>query len=148
MPLIPRIPTPSRSCEAWGEIKPEVSAPGVQIWSSMPGGTYGGANGTSMAAPHVTGLVALMLQAAPTLSVDSIEAILASTANLLVWTGILGVGEAATITFPLTISPTIEGSYVYNRASLTDGWGDTVPLEAHTVVETRLYLPLIVRRFQ
>jgi uncharacterized repeat protein (TIGR01451 family) len=70
----------SRGPSVWDEIKPEVSAPGVQIYSSLPGGAYGTANGTSMAAPHVTGLVALMLQADPKLSVDDIETILTSTA--------------------------------------------------------------------
>jgi uncharacterized repeat protein (TIGR01451 family) len=70
----------SRGPSPWGEIKPEVSAPGAQIRSSLPGGTYGVANGTSMAAPHVTGLVALLLQADPTLSVDEVETILTSTA--------------------------------------------------------------------
>jgi len=70
----------SRGPSPWGEVKPEVSAPGVQIRSSLPGGTYGVANGTSMAAPHVTGLVALLLQADPTLSVDEVETILTSTA--------------------------------------------------------------------
>ena len=70
----------SRGPSPWGEIKPEVSAPGAQIRSSLPGGTYGTANGTSMAAPHVTGLAALLLSADPTLSVDAVEAILTSTA--------------------------------------------------------------------
>jgi subtilisin family serine protease len=47
-------------------LKPEVAAPGVNIRSSVPGGGYeGGWDGTSMAAPHTTGLVALMWSAAP-----------------------------------------------------------------------------------
>jgi uncharacterized repeat protein (TIGR01451 family) len=70
----------SRGPSPWGEIKPEVVAPGAQIRSTLPGGTYGTYNGTSMAAPHVTGLVALLLQADPTLTVDDVEAILTSTA--------------------------------------------------------------------
>lgn len=37
-----------------GIMKPEISAPGVNIRSSVPGGNYeGGWNGTSMAGPHV-----------------------------------------------------------------------------------------------
>lgn len=73
----------SRGPSPWGEFKPEVVAPGVQIRSSLPGGTYGLKNGTSMAAPHVSGVVALMLQADPSLSVDEVEAILTSTAHPL-----------------------------------------------------------------
>ncbi len=70
----------SRGPSPWDEIKPEVSAPGAQIRSSLPGEDYGSANGTSMATPHVTGLVALLLQADPTLTVEEVEALLASTA--------------------------------------------------------------------
>lgn len=52
-------------------LKPEVAAPGVNVRSSVPGGGYeGGWNGTSMAAPHTTALVALMWSAAPCLQGD------------------------------------------------------------------------------
>jgi uncharacterized repeat protein (TIGR01451 family) len=64
----------------WDEVKPEVVAPGILIRSALPGGTYGVKQGTSMAAPHVAGVVALMLQADPTLTVAEIEEILSSSA--------------------------------------------------------------------
>lgn len=42
---------------------PDASAPGVSVYSARPGGTYGEESGTSMAAPHVSGVAALMLSA-------------------------------------------------------------------------------------
>jgi uncharacterized repeat protein (TIGR01451 family) len=71
----------ARGPSPWKEVKPEVVAPGVLIWSSLPGGTYGSHNGTSMAAPHVTGLVALMLQADPALTVSQLEEVITATAK-------------------------------------------------------------------
>lgn len=62
--------------------KPEVVAPGVEVYSSVPGGGYESYwwDGTSMAGPHVAGVVALMRQANPDLGVDSIKQILMNTA--------------------------------------------------------------------
>jgi hypothetical protein len=61
-------------------VKPEVSAPGVNVRSSLPGGAYGESDGTSMATPHVAGLAALMLQADPSLTVNQLETIIKGTA--------------------------------------------------------------------
>ncbi|MEU0095147.1 S8 family serine peptidase [Kribbella sp. NPDC006257] len=53
-----------------GVIKPNISAPGVNIRSSLPGNTYGAFNGTSMATPHLAGVVALLWSGAPSLKGD------------------------------------------------------------------------------
>jgi subtilisin family serine protease len=66
-----------------GIMKPNVAAPGVDVYSSIPGGGYAYYSGTSMAGPHTVGLVALVICANPLLAgeTDAIENIIEGTAH-------------------------------------------------------------------
>lgn len=75
-----------------GRMKPDIAAPGVDIFSSLPGGTYGSNSGTSMAGPHVAGAVALLWSADPSLigDIDRTEQLLIQAADP--YTGSTDVG--------------------------------------------------------
>ena len=66
-----------------GRSKPDIVAPGVNVRSSLPGNTFGKESGTSMAGPHIAGVVALLWSAQPKLigDIDQTEQILLETAR-------------------------------------------------------------------
>jgi hypothetical protein len=66
-----------------GRIKPDLVAPGVDVLSAFPKGTYTALEGTSMAGPHVVGVVALMWSAQPKLigDIERTQQILEETAR-------------------------------------------------------------------
>ncbi len=58
----------------------EFVAPGVGVYSTIPYNIYGYSSGTSMAAPHVSGALALMISYDPTLNNTEVRSILQQTA--------------------------------------------------------------------
>jgi len=59
----------------------DVAAPGSTIWSSVPPSTWGTKSGTSMAAPHVTALIALILGSRGSVAPAAMLSRLTSTAT-------------------------------------------------------------------
>jgi minor extracellular serine protease Vpr len=68
-------------------LKPDVSAPGGQIWSTVPleQGGHGTKSGTSMASPHVAGAAALLLEKHRSWDPVAIKSALVNTADPLDW---------------------------------------------------------------
>lgn len=115
-------------------IKPDVSAPGVAIVSTVPTHDssnphgYSSMQGTSMASPHVAGAAALLLEADPNASVDHVRSALMNTAESLYdadgnaypfntqGTGSIRLVEALTV--DSTVSP---GSHSFGIFTEEDG---------------------------
>jgi hypothetical protein len=63
------------------QMKPDVSAPGVDVLSSLPGSQWASWSGTSMASPQVAGASAVLMQRHPTWTVQEIKSALESTGD-------------------------------------------------------------------
>jgi bacillopeptidase F (M6 metalloprotease family)/putative cell wall-binding protein/subtilisin family serine protease len=121
------------------DLKPDLSAPGVAIRSSVIGGYSASWSGTSMAAPHVTGTVALLLQANAGLTVDEIEEILAETAMPLTDSQYpvspnYGYGEGLVNAFD-AVTAVVGGFGTIHGQVLADGKDTEPPVIQHTPVD-------------
>jgi subtilisin family serine protease len=65
----------------WGDQEVDVFAPGVDVLSTVPGGAYERNSGTSMAAPVVTGLAAMLMAYYPTLTAAQVKQIILDSAT-------------------------------------------------------------------
>ncbi|MEU4235077.1 S8 family serine peptidase [Nonomuraea sp. NPDC026600] len=66
----------------------DLFAPGVSIVSSVPGGKWASLSGTSMAAPHVTGALAVLRQALPDATLAELETALKTTGKAIAYNGV------------------------------------------------------------
>jgi hypothetical protein len=107
--------------DGYPTLKPQVLAPGVSIRSSVNNGDtlYGSKSGTSMSAPHVSGLIALMWSAAPCLVGDY-----ATTESL--------IQDTAT---PIPYASNCGGEGPGNVPNMATGWGE---INAYTAVQAAI----------
>jgi subtilisin family serine protease len=115
-----------------GRLKPQVSAPGESIRSTLPGGIYGFKKGTSMAAPHVAGLAALLISAEPDLSgqVDALENLITESA------------------VPLFTTEGCGGDTLTSHPNHTYGWGRIDAWTAFSRINNdqyKVFLPIILK---
>ena len=113
------------SFSSWGvtpdlRLKPEVAAPGGNIYSSVPGGTYEFMSGTSMATPQMAGVSAVVLQRVQS---DPIFASMSAREKVDVVQNLI-MGTAAPIADPLQdtgdpYSPRKQGSGLTNVLAAT-----------------------------
>ncbi|OLF18900.1 hypothetical protein BU204_03295 [Actinophytocola xanthii] len=93
-------------------VKPEITAPGVDITAAAPGGGHATASGTSMATPHVTGAAALLAERNPGWTGQRLRAALTGSAGPTSDAGVFeqGAGQvdvARALTSPLSTSPPV-----------------------------------------
>ena len=115
----------SRGPSCYGETKPEVSAPGVSVRSSVAGGGFAEFSGTSMATPHVAAAAALVIEAgAGAVDVSDAESTLTETARDLGATGADNTFGAGLIQIDDAVISALQGGTV--TGTVTDSGGDPI----------------------
>ncbi len=106
----------------------DVSAPGVDIMSTIPGETYTALDGTSMASPIAAGVVALTREQFPNLSYEQIYEVVKLTADDIDslnpdYAGYIGYGRVNALK-SITCSPDTLRSLVFDAYTIRDGNGN------------------------
>jgi serine protease AprX len=128
-------------------VHPDITAPGVQIIAARAatgsitppytgdpqyGAFYSRISGTSMATPHISGVVALMLEASPSLNLDSILSIFEDTAKPMFYSGgqrqLWEVGYGYVDAFAAVQQAVAAGGGTVTETQTLDAWSGTVDL--------------------
>ncbi len=108
-------------------IKPDVTAPGVNVVSSVFNGKFAFFQGTSMATPHVAGSAALLRQLHPDWSPADIKSALVNTAKRPVFDHITGANPTGVLTRGggrIDLAAAMDTPLTFDPASVSFGfWG-------------------------
>jgi subtilisin family serine protease len=119
----------------YGKTSVDIAAPGSGILSTLPGGRYGVFSGTSMATPHVTGALSLIMDARPGMSgVDAMKQLMTAADKIaelkdqIVSGGRLNVASALALKqAPSAPIDLVAGTITYDKVTLS--WRDTASNE-------------------
>ena len=98
-----------------------VSAPGVNVLSTLPGNAYGSLSGTSMASPYVTALVALIRSLHPEATVAQVREMLALSSDKV------GYGSYGADPYGTCTDCTWDQHYGYGRIDVARALATAVP---------------------
>lgn len=121
-------------------LKPDLAAPGVDIYSTYTNGEYRTFSGTSMASPHVAGAVALILEQNPEWDPDMVKAALMNTAKKshdIIWSQ--GAGR-------MDIYEALKGDFIVTPGSISLG-GPSVAATEKTITATVYNLSNTAKNF-
>lgn len=130
------------------DLKPDLGAPGGNIYSTYPleSGGYATLSGTSMAAPHVAGGVALLLQARPKTSAQTVRTLLQNSANPAAWWGNPALGYLDNVhrqgAGMLDIDDTIFATTVVSPGKIALGEGQAGPKSQLLKIENKSAQPV------
>jgi subtilisin family serine protease len=108
----------------YGRTSVDLFAPGQDVLSTLPGNTYGRESGTSMAAPVVSGVAALLLSYFPRLTPADVRRLLLATATRYPNLTVARPGDEARVPFAtLSVSGGVVNAYEAVRAALAEEAG-------------------------
>ncbi len=119
-----------RGPSAFGRLDPDIVAPGQLIYSTYPGDDYQTMSGTSMATPHVSGVIALMLEQNSSLTPSVVKRIIMNTAvNVSGLVFEVGAGEInARTALTSGINAIVEATNSYGQQATNDRWEFVSPI--------------------
>jgi len=104
----------------YDQIKPEVVAPGDEIYSSVLNGQYERYSGTSMAAPHITGVAALIKEKYPNIASSDLKSLIVNNTTTIEGEDVYSVGNGC-----VDALKAIEDSLIINPGVISFGFADS-----------------------